>query len=114
MPETFPNIPIDLSSSKSREARILRADFGDGYYQAAGDGINPYKEKWSLSFSHRKKSVIDIIIAFLETSNSVTPFFWTAPNDVRKKWIQDGEYSLGRSGPDAYSLSFKISRVYVP
>lgn len=41
MTETFsPPIPPSFDSSASKQARVLVANFGDGYRQRTGDGIN--------------------------------------------------------------------------
>lgn len=120
MPDNFPDVSPDLNSAPQREAKILRADFGDGYLQATGDGINPYKETWSLSFSNRPKSQIDAIKALLDDCNGVKAFFWTPPGETPltpnpKKWFQTGQViGPSKAGPDAYSISFSIERTQTP
>lgn len=116
MTDTFPNILPDMSSEPTYTPKILRAEFGDGYLQAAGDGINPYDEKWSLSFTNRSKEEIDQIANFVKSKNGVEAFFWTPPDEVEpKKWFTTGAISGPRkSGPDAYSISFELERTRNP
>jgi len=116
MVDTFPNVSPDLSATPEREPIILRADFGDGYFQATGDGINPYKDTWEMSFTNRPKAQIDEIDAFVKGKNGVTSFYWTPPNEAvatpPKRWVTVGAIrGPSKAGPDAYSISFRMERV---
>lgn len=118
MVATFPDISPDLNSQRAYEPKILRAEFGDGYFQAAGDGIHPFKETWSLAFGNRPKSEIDAIQTLLETLNGVQSFYWTPPGETPltpnpKRWFQTGQIiGPNKNGPDAYSISFTIERTW--
>ena len=116
MADTFPNIEPDKSSSRRRTPRILRAEFGDGYLQAAGDGINPFKEEWDLSFTNRPKDDIDTIVEFVEEKNGAEAFLWTPPDEVTaKKWFTTGAINgPNKTGPDSYTVSFTIERTFNP
>ena len=46
---TPPSNP-DIGSSGQHKFRILEANFGDGYTQAAGDGINTQEGTFTLSW----------------------------------------------------------------
>lgn len=54
--------------------RSLEAQFGDGYRQIAGDGINTKMQTWPLQF-RGQKSYITQIRDFLD-SHAHTPFEW--------------------------------------
>lgn len=118
MTEIFPNYSPDLQSSRTKKPKILRAEFSDGYFQASGDGIHPFEETWTLSFSNRPKAVIDEIVEFLDTSGGVISWYWTPPDETAlippKRWIctQDGYNGPIKVGPDAYSVSFSVERVW--
>jgi phage-related protein len=114
MTDTFPNISPDMDSDPTYTPKILRAEFGDGYLQAAGDGINPFKEEWSLSFTARPKADIDAIADFVKSKNGTVPFFWTPPDETTpKKWFTVGAINGPRKvGPDIYSISFDIERTH--
>jgi phage-related protein len=120
MPENFPDVSPDLSSSFSRKPKNLRAEFGDGYLQSVADGINPFREVWPLSFTNRPKAQIDAIKALLDATNGNQYFYWTPPEETPltptpKKWFMTDEgYAYGKSGPDAYSISFTIERTFNP
>lgn len=58
--------------------RVLRAQFGDGYEQVVGDGINNRTESWPLSF-FGSESEIRPIKDFLDRHGASRAFLWTAP-----------------------------------
>lgn len=92
---TFPSISPDLNNSPAREPKILRADFGDGYLQAAGDGINPHKDTWDLSFTSRPKADIQTIADFLDGLNGSQSFYWTPPGETNVNVIASGDFVAG-------------------
>lgn len=113
MPSTFPNIPPDRSSKKTKSDRTLIAGFGDGYEQATPDGLNTSLEKWDLSFADYPESQIDQITTFLDSMQSIYYFLWTPPGEVTpKKWRQEGEYTVSFPGHTTKSLNVTIKRVY--
>lgn len=113
---TFPNIKIDADSTYTRQMRDLNSDFGDGYSQIVGDGINPYNEIWSLKFTSRPKADVATIASFLDTKRSAIPFTWTPPDEVTpKRWrmTRDG-YRVNDAEADTRSISFVIERYFGP
>lgn len=83
---TFTIAP-DFSSSVTVEPRVLRSQFGDGYQQRVGDGINARAEKWSLRFSARTATERDAILAFLVARNGIESFDWTSPSGTVGKFV---------------------------
>lgn len=73
-------------SSQSKAPRVKTAQFGDGYSQRAGDGINTIKRAWSVTFT-RATADIDAIDAFLTARAGVESFDWTPPTGAAGKWI---------------------------
>lgn len=55
--------------------RTLTAQFGDGYTQRAGDGINTRKEVWPLTFIGRKDE-IQLIADFFDEHAGYKAFRW--------------------------------------
>lgn len=76
-----------LSTSLGQEPKILEAKMGDGYEQAAFNGINYNPEKWELNFNNRSNTDVQAIIDFFITNETpITPFDWTNPNNVAGKY----------------------------
>ena len=69
------------------EPRVLAAQFGDGYQQRVGDGINIRPRKWTLQFDARTDAEMTPILAFLRARNGVEAFDWTDPDGVAGKFV---------------------------
>ena len=83
---TFSYAP-SYSSKVSYKPRFKEAVFGDGYEQAAEDGINTNPATWNLSFSNITNAQAESIIGFFETNKTwITSFDWTSPRGVAGKY----------------------------
>lgn len=83
---TFTIAP-DFSSQLSEEPRVLQTQFGDGYRQRVGDGINIRPQVWQLTFSARTGTERDTLLTFLRGENGITSFDWTPPGGSAGKYI---------------------------
>lgn len=63
------------------------AQFGDGYAQDAGNGINNETQTWTHSATDISSDTLDEIIAFLRAHKGYIRFFWTPPNGVQGYYI---------------------------
>lgn len=83
---TLPEFKIRYDSSKTTEANVLEAGFGDGYTQRAANGINSLKDIWNLNGNIDSTSA-DTLIAFFEARKGSESFGWTPPGEsVEKRW----------------------------
>lgn len=107
MPETFPSIQ-PTKARKKIDPRERRVDFGDGYTQRSGDGINLNRDQWNLTFVSDVAD-IDTIETFLKARGSHEAFYWTPPRAQSsdgtnlytcKSWNRD--YGIG---PDVDQLT---------
>lgn len=57
---------------------VLRVQFGDGYAQSAGDGLNNKRQSWPLTFIEKKDKALQIK-AFLDRHKGFKTFLWTPP-----------------------------------
>jgi phage-related protein len=78
---------VDFGAQLSEKPRVLTAQFGDGYQQRLGDGINIAPEEWQLTFSARTAAERDTILAFLSARNGVESFDWTSPAGTVGKFV---------------------------
>lgn len=112
MTETFPSTEPDRNSKRTKEDKILRAEFGDGYTQTAADGINNTIVKWTLSFANYPGDLIDEITDFLDDRGSTESFNWTPPfEDSPSLWKQVGAYDVTYPGGSAKSLTVTLQQV---
>jgi phage-related protein len=81
MADTF-TYPPSSGTSGTMMPRVLRARFGDGYVQEAGDGINPLLRRWELTFepihatTATNPSLADLD-AFFKAQAGYKKFLWT-------------------------------------
>ena len=78
--QTFTWCPLENARGRAR-FRIRKAQFGDGYTQRAGDGLNPRDKPWELRFRGRG-SYIAPIREFLDAHAGVVAFLWTPQGGV--------------------------------
>ncbi len=83
----------------SETARTLQAQFGDGYKQIAGMGINDKQETWNLDWTGTRQEAA-ALRPFL-MSHVTKSFWWTTP------W---GEKKLFRMKADSFSVSFPTGK----
>lgn len=66
---------------------VRTVNYGEGYTQVAGDGINSEKKEWPITISGQAdyvKSVLTFIRAHI-----TVPFIWTDPIGERTTYIVD-------------------------
>ncbi|HBC9255009.1 TPA: phage tail protein [Proteus mirabilis] len=84
---------IQDSPSGEFKHRIKEIEFGDGYKQVAGDGINPESQTWPFTYMGLKDEVMPIL-KFIR-QHTVKSFIWTPPF---------GERGLYRVKADSISM----------
>ena len=90
--------------------KVKKAQFGDGYQQRTGDGINRTARLWSLTFEGTKAD-IDAIDLFLETEDGITSFDYTPPCGPAGKFICSG-WSSSINQFNNWSLSANFQEVF--
>ena len=108
---TFPSITPTIASSRSTKARVLRADFGDGYTARVTDGINVIKDTWDVEWLVSETDA-DTITDFLEARAGAENFDWTAPGESSsKKWICE-EWTRNYVSSEHTSISAIFEQVF--
>jgi phage-related protein len=109
MTATFaPPVAPGYASQRQIQARVLRADFGDGYSLRAGDGLNSVKRVWSLTWPVLRIAEADVIEAFLTARGGVQPFWWTAPDEGPRQFICPGwSRQKSAAGIDGLTATFE-------
>lgn len=97
-------------SDLDEEPTVAKAQFGDGYAQRVGDGINNRKQVWSLRFENLTSANADTIIAFFRTRNGASSFTWTPPGLSEAKFICE---KWKRSYPDfSHTITATFEQVF--
>lgn len=109
---TFTWIP-SYPASQPVKPLVLKAQFGDGYEQRVGDGINTMARTWNVQFNLRLAAEIDAIEAFLKARAGVQSFDWTPPRGAAGKWVCES-WTPGLEQPVYASLSAVFREVFEP
>ncbi|EKZ9178138.1 phage tail protein [Vibrio vulnificus] len=68
----------DKDATGETTRRTREVQFGDGYKQSAGDGINGASQKWPLTFTKRRDEAV-AIKSFLDDHKGYISFAWQPP-----------------------------------
>lgn len=109
MTELFAWAPQEEAAGKVR-LRMNQAQYGDGYSQRAGDGINGKSQTWNLTFKGNAAR-IDAIRAFLDARGGWQSFFWTPSLGVQGYYVA-GEYDLTDRGANRFVLQASFMQVF--
>lgn len=63
--------------SRKVEIKLNKSQFGDGYMQRTGKGINNIVRVWDLRFNARNETIAQQISDFLEVRSQGQSFSWT-------------------------------------
>lgn len=83
---TFTYTP-SFQATEISKPRTRVVQFGDGYEQRVGFGLNRDPKRWELQFKNRTDTERDNIIGFLEARAAVESFDWTPPYGSAGKYV---------------------------
>lgn len=107
MMETFDFIPLAMPTVSTKQRSVV-AQFGDGYAQRSGDGINGNSEEWSLDFQGCVEDINEIR-DFLNRHGGWKSFIWVTPMGETQHFVTPEGYSYSpHVGIDLVSLSVKL------
>lgn len=81
------NFTPSAGTKKTPKARTRKMQFGRGYSQRAGDGINNIEETWNIVLDVLSVADADAIEAFFEARGGHESFNWTPPGGTAGKYI---------------------------
>lgn len=109
--ETFTWSPR-VSPSQTVSMRTRKAQFGDGYTQVSGDGINPRSQEWDLNFVGTE-AYIQAIKAFLDRHEGQKSFQWKPPLEPLGLYRCE-QYKPTPMGAGNFSLTATFTQAYKP
>ncbi|TPW29673.1 hypothetical protein FJU08_12700 [Martelella alba] len=101
-----------IQSSKDITIRTLESNFGDGYSQRAGDGLNTTGIAFNAIWPGLTLSQADQIEAFFLSLRGVHPFEWTLPREHEAKLFRCKQWSRTGAGGGHDTITASIERVY--
>ncbi len=111
MAEVFTWRP-DFGPQGETQFRTLEAQFGDGYRQSAGDGINNSAQSWPLTFRGQGVRIAAIKL-FLDNHKGYLPFEWTPPMGSAGLY-EAKSYTVVPVGVDYYTLTATFTQRFAP
>ncbi|ETK39505.1 MAG: phage tail protein [Pseudomonadales bacterium RIFCSPLOWO2_12_60_38] len=114
MAETF-SYCVQLGGDGEISQRTWENDFGDGYTQAGGIGINTKSQTWNLSHTGALADgqELPLVWAFLDRHEGYKSFLWTPPGGVQGRYRCNG-YKPRPLGAGLFTLTFTFKQVYTP
>lgn len=107
-PAVAPSSPIDVSV----QPRILVAQFGDGYEQRSGDGLNSMREQVTLRWDHIKTADADAILTFFESRAGHEAFYYTLPGGGTQKKYRCVSWQRTRLEASMDSVAARLVQVF--
>ena len=111
---TFPATPGPSKADPDTTVRVLEAQYGDGYSQTTGDGLNAIADSYSLSWSLITTAELNSFVDFLKARGGYEAFLWTPPRGTAprqwkcKTWktqdLKGGWFSLSCTFKESFDL----------
>lgn len=114
MAETF-SYCVQLGADGEIGQRTWENDFGDGYTQAGGIGINTKSGIWNLMHSGLLVPGEEVyqVREFIDRHEGYRTFFWTPPAGVRGRYFCKG-YKERPLGAGLCTLTFTFKQTFRP
>lgn len=113
MVDTLPSTPVpDNDLDVAVEIKLFNADFGDGYSQRAGKGLNNTKRTFPLTWSNITEAEKATLKTFFENHSTGQMFYYTLPDEdtVRKFYLK--AYTIKYQAADQYMAKATVEEVY--
>lgn len=107
-----PPVEPSINSSRKITMRTLENNFGDGYVQRSGDGINTRGETWQAEWQALTQEQADEIEAFFEAHLGYISFFWQAPKASFAQKYRCREWQRGFPSGNLVSISATLEMVF--
>lgn len=90
--------------------RVRSAQFGGGYKQVAGDGLNVESQSWPLTFKG-DEAYIKEILDFLRARSGHVSFTWTPPLGDQARWTCS-TYTASPMGAGMHTLTATFDQYF--
>jgi len=106
-----PACPV-ISSRKNVAFKTLETEFGDGYTQRAGAGLNSESVTFDATWTGLTITEADQVEAFFRKQRGYLPFEWTLPRESKAWLYRCKSWSRNGVGGRHDSITATIERVY--
>jgi phage-related protein len=114
MAETF-SFDVRVGASGDVTQKTWENDFGDGYVQAGGIGINTKAQSWDISVTGKlgPGQVVQQVRDFLDRQEGYKSFVWTPPGGAQGRYRSNG-YQMATLGGGGMTISATFKQVFNP
>lgn len=114
MAETY-SFCTRLGATGDVKHRTWENDFGDGYTQAGGTGINTKSESWEhqLTGGMGEGEELRQVRDFIDRHQGYRSFLWTPPGGSQGRYKING-YKLDPKGAGLFAISFTMKQTFTP
>lgn len=105
---------IGQTSQKTRNNRILTAQFGHGFGQYAQDGVNSQNDLWQVVWPNLTSTDWTTATTFYNTVGADVWWTWTPPGEATsKKWrIVAGSWQETGQAGNIWTIQFQAQQVF--
>jgi len=112
MVDTFaPTLPPQEEPTGDVSYRLTESQYGDGYRQIVGDGLNPRVQKWPLIWKGTNAE-IQPIKDFFDAHIGVS-FYYTPPNGTQGRYICKGYQDIPAAAGNG-TVSATLEQTFAP
>ncbi|WP_216641704.1 phage tail protein [Pandoraea apista] len=109
--ETF-DFCVKVGSSGSTNFRTRKAQFGDGYEQRVGDGLNTVVQSWTVNSTNNKEKLMPLK-EFLDRHAGHKAFYWTPPMGEQGLYYCE-TYTSSGEGNQVFTISATLQQTFAP
>ena len=111
--ETFtPPFNPDWGLVRQQKPRTLKAEFGDGYAQRAGDGPNNMPVTLDVTWTNLTSAQKNDILTFFKARKGFEAFYYTYQDETTARVYICETWSHTHSDADNYTVTATLQQVY--
>lgn len=107
-----PPIPPQEGPNGENIFNITSVKFGEGYEQNMGEGLNPKRQSWPLTWAGTDAE-INPIADFFDLHEGYKSFLWTPPRGVQGRYVVKRYSHIPEAAGNA-KLSATLEQVFYP
>jgi phage-related protein len=112
MAEVF-NFPVETKPTGTTTHRVKRSQFGDGYVQKVGIGLNGKATNWNITLDN-SQAVVVAAREFLDRHGGYKSFLWTPPSYPQPLLFTCETYVENPHLGDQSRLTATFEQVFAP
>jgi len=109
--ETF-DFCVKVGSSGTTNFRTRKAQYGDGYEQRVGDGLNAAVQSWTVSHTNTEPKLRPLK-EFLDRHAGFKSFYWTPPMGGLGLYYCE-TYTTSGEGNQVFTISATLQQTFAP